>query len=78
MPAELDLTALSVQLRRAGRLVVQTVYECGECGECGERYVGERRCPDCGGFLRRLGLGGHCSECDHPLLVQELLSEGNR
>lgn len=72
MPAELDLSALITQLRRQGRLVAQTVYECSECGE---RYVGERRCPDCGGFLQRVGLGGHCSECDHPLLIEELLTE---
>lgn len=30
MPAELDLGALITQLRRQGRLVAQTVYECGE------------------------------------------------
>jgi ribosomal protein L32 len=75
VPAELELTTLTDHLRRQGRLVARTVYECGECGE---RYLGERRCPDCGGFLRRLGLGGHCSECDHPVLVAELLAEDER
>ena len=75
MPAELELTTLTAQLRRQGRLVSRTVYECGECGE---RYLGERRCPDCGGFLRRLGLGGRCLECDHPMLVAELLAEDER
>ncbi len=72
MPADLALTNLTDHLRRQGRLVAQTVYVCGECGE---RYVGERRCPDCGVFLQRLGLGGRCSECDHPVLVAELLEE---
>ena len=72
MPAELDLTALVIQLRRQGRLVAQAVYECSECGE---RYVGERRCPDCGCFLQRVRLGGHCLECDHPVLIEELLAE---
>lgn len=72
MPAELDLGALITQLRRQGRLVAQTVYECGQCGE---RYVGERRCPDCGCLLQRVGLGGHCLECDHPVLIEELLAE---
>ncbi len=72
MPAELDLTALVIQLRRQGRLVAQTVYECSQCGE---RYVGERRCPDCGCFLQRVGLGGRCLECDHPVLIEELLAE---
>ena len=75
MPSELELTALTSLLRRQGRLVAQTVYECHECGE---RYLGERRCPDCGVFLRRLGVGGHCSECDHAVLVAELLAEDER
>lgn len=75
MPAELELTTLTADLRRQGRLVAQTVYECGECGE---RYLGERRCPDCGSFLRRLGLGGRCAECDQVLLVAELLAEAER
>jgi hypothetical protein len=72
VPAELELTTLTTHLRRQGRLVAQTVYECDECGG---RYLGERRCTDCGGFLRRLGLGGRCSEGDHPVLVAELLAE---
>jgi len=75
MPFEQELATLTSRLRREGRLVAQTVYECGECGE---RYLGERRCPDCGSFLRRLGLGGHCAECEHPLLVAELLAEEER
>ncbi len=75
MPAELELTILTNHLRRQGRLVAQTVYECGECGE---RFLGERRCPDCGAFMQRLGLGGRCSECDHPVLVAELLAEDER
>jgi DNA-directed RNA polymerase subunit RPC12/RpoP len=75
VPADLALTTLTDHLRRQGRLVGQSVYVCGECGE---RYVGERRCPDCGVFLQRLGLGGRCSECDHPVLVAELLAEEER
>jgi DNA-directed RNA polymerase subunit RPC12/RpoP len=72
VPADLALTTLTDHLRRQGRLVAQTVYVCGECGE---RYLGERRCQNCGIFLQRLGLGGRCSECDHPVLVAELLEE---
>ena len=75
MPFEQELATLTGRLRREGRLVAQTVYECGECGE---RYFGERRCLDCGGFMRRLGLGGRCSECDHPVLIDELLAEDER
>ena len=75
MPAELEHTTLTTHLRRQGRLVAQTVYECGECGE---RYLGERRCPDCGRWCRRVGIGGNCPACDHPLLVAELLAEEER
>ena len=75
MPAELALTTLTDHLRRQGRLVAQTVYACNECGE---RYLGERRCPDCGLWMQRLGVGGHCSECDHAVLVAELLAEDER
>jgi ribosomal protein L32 len=75
VPAELELTDLTTHLRRQGRLVAQTVYECPECDE---RYLGERRCPDCGIWCRRVGVGGTCPECDHPLLVAELLAEDER
>jgi hypothetical protein len=44
-----------------------------ECTRCGERFLGERRCPECNLFNRNLGLGGSCSECDHPILLAELL-----
>ena len=70
MPAELELTNLTAHLRRQERLAAQTVYECGE------RYLGERRCPDCGLWCRRVGIGGNCTECDHVLAVAELLEEG--
>jgi ribosomal protein L32 len=75
VPADLELTTLTDHLRRQGRLVAQTVYACNECGE---RYLGERRCPDCGLWMQRLGLGGRCSECDHPVLIGELLAEDER
>lgn len=75
MPAELDLTALTASLRRQGELVAHTVYECNQCGE---RYVGERRCPNCGYLCQRLGLGGYCPECDHALAIVELLAEADR
>ena len=38
-----------------------------------ERYVGERRCSACQLYCKALGLGGHCQECDHILLLSELL-----
>ena len=40
-----------------------------------ERFLGERRCPDCHLFTRAIGLGGHCPECDAPLLLVDLLGE---
>jgi ribosomal protein L32 len=44
-----------------------------ECSACGERFLGERRCPDCNLFGRSLGLGGACPECDQVILLSELL-----
>jgi hypothetical protein len=61
---------LRAELRRRAALVAHTVYECSVCGE---RSVGERRCQDCRTFSRALGLGGHCAECDQPILLAELL-----
>ena len=44
-----------------------------ECTRCGERFLGERRCPECQLFNRNLGLGGPCPNCDHPIVLSELL-----
>ena len=44
-----------------------------ECTRCGERFLGERRCPECHLFNRNLGLGGVCADCDHPIVLAELL-----
>src|SRR5579864_9235336 len=59
-------------LQRLRAVVARTIYECPSCGE---RLVGERRCPDCRLFTRAIGLGGHCPECDTPLLLVDLLGE---
>jgi len=67
-----DPGARAADLKRRQRLVAQTLYECPLCGE---RYLGERRCPDCSRFCRALGLGGTCPHCDQPILVAELLGE---
>ncbi len=58
-------------LRRRRALAAQTIYECPACEE---RYLGERRCPDCNRFCRALGLGGRCPDCDAPVLLSDLLS----
>ena len=65
-----DTPALATTLRRLGDLVAHTIYECPACGQ---RFVGERRCPDCNRFCRSLGLGGNCLGCDEPVLVTDLL-----
>jgi len=49
-----------------------TVYECASCGT---RAVGEQRCEDCGTFMSRVGLGGHCPNCDEPVAVADLMAE---
>lgn len=48
-----------------------TVYECATCGI---RAVGEQRCADCGTFMIRVGLGGHCPACDEPVAVADLIA----
>jgi rubrerythrin len=67
-----DLQQLRHALQRRPAVVAQTVYECSNCGE---RFVGERRCPECHLYSRAIGLGGHCPECDTPLLLVDLLGE---
>jgi hypothetical protein len=71
-PSLPDLQRLRQELQRRRTVVARTIYECPSCGE---RLVGERRCPDCRLFTRAIGLGGHCPECDTPLLLVDLLGE---
>jgi hypothetical protein len=47
-----------------------TVYQCPDCDQ---RLIGEQRCPDCGVFARRAGLGGPCPHCDEPVTINDLL-----
>jgi ribosomal protein L32 len=49
-----------------------TVYECDNCGN---RALGEQRCPDCGTFTRKIGLGGECPHCSEPVAVSDLLDQ---
>ena len=71
-PSLPDLQRLRQELQRRRAVVARTIYECPSCGE---RLVGGRRCPDCRLFTRAIGLGGHCPECDTPLLLVDLLGE---
>ena len=66
----IDELHLRAELRRRGALLAHTVYECSMCGE---RQVGEKRCAQDNIFCRALGLGGHCTECDEPILLADLL-----
>jgi hypothetical protein len=65
-----DPVILRKQLQRQRLLVPHTVYECSRCEE---RYLGERRCTSCQLYCRALGLGGQCEDCDHIMLLTELL-----
>ena len=44
-----------------------------ECPSCGERLAGQRRCPECNLYARRLGTGGCCTSCGEILTINELL-----
>jgi hypothetical protein len=68
--ALVDRAALRRTLQRQCRLLAHTVYACPRCDA---RLVGERRCPECQLFCRHLGLGGHCPDCETPILLAELL-----
>ena len=68
--ASVDPIVLRKQLQRGRMLVAHTVYQCPRCDE---RYLGERRCASCQLYSRALGLGGQCEDCDHIMLLTELL-----
>jgi hypothetical protein len=65
-----DLSAVAAKTRRQQAVIAHTVYECPACET---RLLGERRCPDCHVFCRRLGLGGPCPHCDEPVLLADIL-----
>lgn len=44
------------------------------CDECDSRCSGVPWCNDCNRPCRRIGTGGQCPECDHPLTIDELLT----
>jgi hypothetical protein len=49
-----------------------TVYECGSCGG---RAVGSQYCEECRIFMSRVGLGGHCPECDAAVSITDLFDK---
>lgn len=58
-------------LPAAGSRTVSGVYECPGCGD---RLAGERRCPQCNLFARRIGEGGCCTSCGDIITIAELLN----
>jgi ribosomal protein L32 len=70
--ATVDPVVLRKQLQRQRLLVAHTVYECSSCGE---RFLGQRRCPDCNLYGRSVGLGGNCPDCDGVILLADLLGQ---
>jgi hypothetical protein len=68
--ASVDPVVLRKQLQRQRLLVPHTVYECARCDE---RCLGERRCSSCQLYCSALGLGGRCEDCDHIMLLTELM-----
>jgi hypothetical protein len=68
--AAVDPAVLRKQLQHQRLLVAHTVYVCARCDE---RYLGERRCSSCQLYCGALGLGGQCDDCDHIMLLTELL-----
>jgi len=47
-----------------------------QCPGCGEKLAGERRCPDCSLFARRIGDGGSCPGRGEILTITELTDIG--
>lgn len=64
--------AVEVGTSRVRRPLDHYVYECAACDE---RYMGERRCPECNLFTRNLGLGAPCPDCDHPIVLSEVFPD---
>jgi len=62
--------AVTVPTARPRREI--TVYECPDCDQ---RLLGEQRCPDCGTFARRVGVGGACPNCAEPVAVTDLIDQ---
>jgi hypothetical protein len=45
-----------------------------ECPHCEQRYLNDRRCPDCNLFCRRIDNGGSCPHCDEPVAISDLVA----
>ncbi|PZR79844.1 MAG: hypothetical protein DLM65_09660 [Candidatus Aeolococcus gillhamiae] len=65
-----DVKDDALPLPPARRVKPITVYGCAGCGS---RSLGDQRCDECGTFMTRIGIGGHCPACDEPVAVAELI-----
>ena len=45
-----------------------------QCPKCENRYLNERRCPDCNTWCRNIGPGGPCPHCDEPVTISDLIN----
>ncbi len=54
-----------------GSRTARGVYEWPSCGE---RLAGQRRCPECNLFTRRVDEGGCCPSCGDVITIHELLN----
>ena len=43
-----------------------------QCPVRDQRYLDERRCPDCHLFCRPIGVGAGCPHCDEPVAISDL------
>jgi hypothetical protein len=68
----LDGPAFRRELSRRQLLAASTLYECPSCQE---RFLGQRRCPDCHRFCRALGLAARCPDCEMPILLNDLFPQ---
>ncbi|MGI8681305.1 MAG: hypothetical protein ACR2JO_04080 [Mycobacteriales bacterium] len=66
-----DLAAAQPAALPTGSRRKRTVYECTECDQ---RYLGQQWCDDCVRPCVRVGLGGLCTSCEEPVVVDELLN----
>ena len=60
----------TIDVPTAASSIATGVYECPECGQ---RLAGERRCPECNLYARRIGTGGCCTGCGEILTIDELM-----
>lgn len=69
-----ELTAARIPALQTGSRREHTVYACTACDQ---RYLGQQWCEDCTRPCERVGVGGLCTSCDEPVVIDELLNVHN-